>query len=119
MDEGDARDRIAQIETRIETLSESIARCAKISVGAKIAIAGGAAWFALLILGVVWFDAPAFVAALTAVLGGIVLLGSNATTWMQTESDLRAAQAEHAGLIGSIELKLVSETPTLRQPTLH
>ncbi|HEY0223348.1 MAG TPA: hypothetical protein VGC38_02420 [Pseudolabrys sp.] len=113
MDDGDARDQIAQLEARIEALSDSIARCAKISLGAKIAIACGAAWFALLILGIIWFNATGFVAAMTAVLGGVVLLGSNATTWAQTEADLNSARAARADFIGSLELRVVSERPTL------
>src|ERR1700676_792195 len=113
MAEDDVRDQIAQLEAHIEMLNDSIARCRKISMGSKIAIASGAAWFALLILRIVWFDAAGFVAALTAVLGGIVLLGSNATTWAQTESELHAAEAARADLIGQIDLRLVSERPTI------
>jgi hypothetical protein len=110
MDEADVRDQVASLEDRIETLTDSIARCRKISLGAKISIAAGAAWFALLLFWIVSFDATAFVAALTAVLGGIVLLGSNATTWAQTEVDLHAAHALRNDLIGSIKLRVVSET---------
>ena len=113
MIEGDARDQIAQLEARIESLNEHIARCRKIALGARIAIAGGAIWFALILLRIVFFDATGFVAALTAVLGGNVLLGSNATTWEQTEAELHAAEKARAELIGGIELKLVSERPTL------
>lgn len=113
MIEGDARDQIAQLEARIESLNEHIARCHKIALGARIAIAGGAIWFALMVFRIVFFDAIGFVAALTAVLGGIVLLGSNATTWEQTEAELHSAEAARAELIGGIELKLVSERPTL------
>ena len=113
MDEGNVHDQVTQLEVRIEGLSESIARCRKIAIGAKTAIAGGASWFALLLFWIVRFDATAFVAALTAVLGGIVLLGSNATTWAQTEADLHAAEAMRADLIGGIELRVVSQPPTV------
>jgi hypothetical protein len=109
MDEGNVRDQIAQLETRIETLNESITRCHKIAWGSKIAIAAGAAWFALVLFRILFFDATAFVAALTAVLGGIVLLGSNATTWAQTEADLHAAEKMRADMIGSIDLRVVGE----------
>jgi len=115
MHEGDVRDQIAQLESRIEALTGSIERCRKISIGSKIAIAGGAAWFALALFWILPFDATAFVAALTAVLGGVVLLGSNATTWEQTDADLRAAEAMRADLIGGIELRLVGED----RPTIH
>ena len=115
MDEGDVAGQIALLEERIETLTASIERCRKISYAAKIAIAGGAAWFALFLLWIVPFGPTAFVAAVSAVLGGCVLLGSNATTWEQTETDRAAAEAMRADLIGSIELRLVGDAP----PTLH
>jgi hypothetical protein len=115
MDEGDVAGQIALLEERIETLTASIERCRKISYAAKIAIAGGAAWFVLFLLWIVPFGPTAFVAAVSAVLGGFVLLGSNATTWEQTETDRAAAEAMRADLIGSIELRLVGDTP----PTLH
>ena len=109
MDDGNIRDQIAQLEVRIETLIESIERCRKIAVGSKIAIAGGALWFALVSFWILRFDATAFVAALTAVLGGVVLLGSNATTWVETQAQLHAAELARADLIGSIELRVVGE----------
>jgi hypothetical protein len=115
MDEGDVAGQIALLEERIETLTASIERCRKISYAAKIAIAGGAAWFVLFLLWIVPFGPTAFVAAVSAVLGGFVLLGSNATTWEQTETDRAAAEALRADLIGSIELRLVGDAP----PTLH
>jgi hypothetical protein len=109
MHEGDVRDQVARLEERIETLTASIERCRKIALGAKISVAAGAIWFALLLFWIVSFDATIFVAALAAVLGGIVLLGSNATTWAQTDADLHAAEAARAELIGRIELRVVGE----------
>jgi hypothetical protein len=109
MDEGDVRDQVARLEDRIETLTESIERCRKIAVGSKISVAAGVAWFLAVLFRILPFDATAFVAALTAVLGGIVLLGSNATTWAQTEADRHAAEAARADLIGTIELRVVGE----------
>jgi len=106
---GDTRDDIDQLEARIEALTASIERCRKISLASKIAVAAGAAWFALLLLWIVAFSATAFVAALSAVLGGFVLLGSHATTWEQTAAALHAAEAERAQLIGSIDLHIVGE----------
>jgi hypothetical protein len=109
-----AREQIARLEERIEALRDSIERCRKISVGAKIAVGGGALWFALMVLRLLPFDTTAFFAAVTAMLGGVVLLGSNATTWTQTETDLHATEAARADLIGRIELRVVGqETQTL------
>jgi hypothetical protein len=109
MDEGNVRDQITQLEDRIESLNESIERCRKIAVGAKIGVAAGAIWFALVLFWILPFDATTFVAALTAVLGGIVLLGSNSTTWAQTEADRDAAETARADLIEQIELRVVGD----------
>ena len=112
---GDTSDDIDQLEARIEALTASIEHCRKISLASKFAVAAGAAWFALLLLWIVSFSAGAFAAALSAVLGGLVLLGSNATTWEQTAAALHAAEAERAQLIGSIDLRIVGED----KPTIH
>lgn len=115
MVEGGARQQIAQLEERIEALAVSIERCRKISVAAKLAVAAGAIWFVLFLFWIVPFGPTAFVAATSAVLGGFVLLGSNATTWEQTEAARSAAEAMRADLIGSIALRVVGD----EQPTLH
>jgi len=113
MDDGDVSHQIAELEERIEALTVTIERCRKISYAAKIAIAAGCAWFALFLVWIVPFGPTAFVAATSAVLGGCVLLGSNATTWDQTLAERSAAEAMRADLIGRIELRLVGP------PTLH
>ena len=112
---GEIRDDIDQLEACIEALTASLEHCRKISLAAKFAVAAGAVWFALMLLWIVSFSAAAFVAALSAVLGGLVLLGSNATTWEQTAAALHTAEAMRAQLIGSIDLRLVGED----KPTIH
>jgi hypothetical protein len=114
MDEANVHDHIAQLEARIELLSESIERCRKISVGSRIAVAVGGAWFLAVLIWILPFDATAFVAALTAVLGGVVLLGSNSTTWAQKETEIHTAEAARTQLISGIALRVVGEdTPTI------
>ncbi len=115
MDEENVHDQIAQLETRLEALGESIERCRKIAVGAKISIAAGTVWFLAVLFWILSFDVTAFFAALTAMLGGVVLLGSNATTWTQIEADRHAAETMRADLIESIELRVVGE----QMPTIH
>jgi uncharacterized membrane protein YqjE len=104
---------IARIEARIEDLQEQAARCAKLSLAAKIAIAAGGAWLALTVLWLVPFVPFMLVAAMAAVIGGIVLLGSNATTWDQTEAALRASEAMRTEWIGRLELRVVEQTRTI------
>jgi hypothetical protein len=102
-------DDIARIEARIEALAESIARCRKLSAAAKAAIAAGAAWLVLTVLGIMPFVPAMLFAALAAAIGGLVLLGSNATTWTQTETALRASETLRAELIGRIEMRIVDD----------
>ena len=115
MDDDDFHDEIAQLEARSEALAEGIERCRKISLAAKLAIAAGAIWIVLVLLGVIPFFPGTIIAALAAVIGGVVLLGSNATTWTQAEADLRAAEAMRADLIGRMDMRVVGE----EKPTLH
>lgn len=110
-----ASSEIGRLEERIEELNAALARCDKIELAAKIAIAGGAVWFVLVVLTILMFSASGFVGALAALLGGVVLLGSNKTTRDEIEAQMRAAEARRSALIDSIQLQLV-EDPAV---TLH
>ena len=46
---------------------------------------------------------------MTAVIGGIVLLGSNRSTLEQSATALKAAEAQRAELIGRIDLRVVGD----------
>jgi hypothetical protein len=50
-----------------------------------------------------------FFAALAAVIIGTVLLGSNSTTWKQTDVALHEAEAMRADLIGRMDMRVVGE----------
>lgn len=113
MDDQISRDDIARIEEQIEALGEAIARCAKISLAAKVATGAGAAWLVLTLLALAPFVPFMLVGAMAAVIGGVVLLGSNSTTWTQTETQLRACEAMRAEWIGRLELRVVEERRTL------
>ncbi|HXD46422.1 MAG TPA: hypothetical protein VN655_14945 [Pseudolabrys sp.] len=101
------RNEIAQLEERIEALRVSLARCRKISLAARTAIAAGLAWLALTLVLVVPLVPSLFFGAMAAAIGGVVLLGSNATTWNEIEARLRQAEAARSALIDSIELTTV------------
>jgi hypothetical protein len=115
MVDSDAYDAVEELEKRIETLGETVDRCRKISLAAKLAIAAGVAWTALVLLTIIPFDAATFVAAIAIAIGGVVLLGSNATTWTQTEAELQRAEAQRASLIERMHLSVIGENA----PTLH
>ena len=115
MDGDELPGEIAELEAHIEELAEAIERCRKFSLAAKAIIAAGSAWIALTLLLVVSYAPEAIIAAIAAVIIGVVLLGSNKTTWTQTETAMHASEAMRAELIARIELRLVGE----QKPTLH
>ncbi len=117
------RNEIARLETRIEELADGLERCRKLDAVSKIVIASGALWFLAGLLGLVTFSGMVLAGSITAVLGGIVLNGSNSSTMQQTQAALDAAEARRAELIGSMELRVVQGgvDDALRDPsrTLH
>jgi hypothetical protein len=113
MDDGDPHQQIERLEERIEDLQVRLESCRKFNLASRIAMVGGALVLAALLFGVMRFD-PAFLAGgAAAVLGGIVLFGSNNSTAKETAAELAAAEADRAALIGAIELRVVSDAPTL------
>ena len=114
--DGDAADgalpaQISRLEARIDGLAETLERCRKIALVSKAAIAAGALGMAVITLGPIRLDPMAMIAAMTAVIGGIVVFGSNRSTSEQTAADMRAAEALRAELIGSLELRVVDGGP--------
>lgn len=107
MDESDLRSEIVELEARIEELAARIEGCRKVIALSRLAIAAGALLLAAIALGAIGFDPRALIGALAAVIGGIVLTGSNIGTSRQAAAALGAAEAERAELIGEIDLRTV------------
>ena len=107
------REEIARLEEHIETLSEKLENCRKFAAAARFAVALGAALMLALLFGVMAFDPLAFAAAIAALLGGVVVLGSNRSTANETAAELAEAEAHRAALIGSIGLPVVEGGRTL------
>jgi hypothetical protein len=61
-------------------------------------------------IGVISLDAVAMTAAVVAVLGGIVVLGSNRSTSQEATAQLDAAETRRAALIGQIDLHVISQS---------
>ena len=109
MPNGDLREHIARLEGRIEDLAEIIERCRKAILIAKVVICLGAIVVVTMMLGAMRFDPVGVLAAITAVIGGTVVFGSNTSTLKQTSAALKAAEAERVELIGRIDLQVVGE----------
>jgi hypothetical protein len=109
IEDGDPRDQIAGLETQLEELAEAMARCRKIKLISQTAIAGGGVWMLAATIGIVGFDPVAMLAAISGVIGGTVMYGSNTTTSQEVEGAMKDAEALRAKLIGRLELRVVGE----------
>jgi hypothetical protein len=103
----EVRDEIARLESRIEALTDSIERCRKLSLLARAVLVGGGVWIALIVVRILPFAPFHIVGAIAAVIGGIVLFGSNASTRRQCEAERAEAGARRSGLIDRIEPRVV------------
>jgi hypothetical protein len=112
-DDIDPRAKIARLETRIEALSDQIESCRKFILAGRGAIAFGAVLLVAGLFGVIQFDGLSLTGAFAALLGGVVVLGSNDSTAKEARAELAKAEAARGALIGVIELRVVSERPTL------
>lgn len=108
-DAGNPRDEIARLESRLDELADSLARCWKFKLISQIAIAGGGVWLLGAILGIFGFDPVALMTAIAGVIGGTVLYGSNNTTVLELEAEMKEAEAKRARLIGTLDLRVVGE----------
>jgi hypothetical protein len=109
MNDGNLREQISRLEERIEELADVIERCRKLMLFAKAAISVGGVLIVAMMFGAIRFDPAAMIGALTAVIGGTVLLGSNSSTSEQTMAAMQAAEEQRAELIGRIDLRVVGE----------
>jgi hypothetical protein len=101
-----AHEQIARRESQLEQLADELERCRKISVFSKLVMAGGAIWLGAGLFGFVYLGS-ATLGAIAAILGGIVLNGSNRSTMQQLQATIDATESQRTELIGTIELRTV------------
>ena len=78
-----------------------------------IATAGGGVVLIGLLFGALRFDPAVMMAAVAALLGGIVLWGSNRSTAAEAADEIAKAEQRRAALIGALELRTVAAQPRL------
>jgi hypothetical protein len=113
MDDVDPHKEIERLEAQIEVLAARIENCRKFIMAGRIAAAIGGVLLVALLLGVIRFDLQLMMLAMAALLGGIVVWGSNGSTANEAANELAAAEANRKALIGLIDLRVVAERPTL------
>jgi hypothetical protein len=101
------RDQISRIEEEIEGLAKTLDGCRKAMLLSKVVIAAGGIWILGYLIGAIRFDATAMTGVIAAVLGGIVVFGSNSSTSKQTATAMEAAERRRAELIDMINLRVV------------
>jgi len=113
MADADPHDEIERLEAQIEELSDRIESCRKFILAGRVAVIGGGVLLVALLLDVIRFDLQLMALAMAALLGGIVVWGSNTSTAKEATSERTAAEANRKALIGMMELRVVAERPTL------
>ncbi len=110
MDEDDLHEQILQLEHEIEELARVAEGCRKLILLAKVFIAAGALWMMAAVLGLLGFDVLAMFSAIAAVIGGIVVFGSNVSTLRQTTAAIAAAERRRNALIGRLDPPIIGGT---------
>ena len=97
------RDQIARIEADIEQLAEGLDRCRKAMLLSKVAIVVGAVFLLAYFVGGISFDPTILIGAIAAIVGGVVVFGSNSSTAKLTMAAMKDAENQRAKLINSID----------------
>jgi hypothetical protein len=106
-EDGDLHEQILRIEAYIEELADVVESCRKIILVSKFAAGAGGILILAIIIGAIGFNATFMIGAITAVVGGTVVFGSNASTLKQTTTAMKAAEAHRAELISRMDLRVV------------
>ena len=114
MNDSDHRDEIVRLEAQIDGLTAKIESCRKFILAGRIAVVGGGAVLAAMLVSAIQFDPSVMALAVTAVLGGIVAAGSNRSTAKEAVLELTTAEAKRNALIEQIDLPLVPDREGLQ-----
>jgi hypoxanthine-guanine phosphoribosyltransferase len=108
LDNGDLHEEIVRLEEHIDELAAKIESCRKIILGSRIAVIGGGVVLAAMLVGVIRSDLGLMAVAVSFLLGGIVVWGSNSSTAKEATKELVAAESERVMLIEHINPRVIS-----------
>ncbi|MGB8059785.1 MAG: hypothetical protein WCF75_24615 [Pseudolabrys sp.] len=107
MADGDLHEQIAQIESDIEQLAQTLEKCRKAILFSKVAIGAGAIWILAYLVGAIRFDPTMMIAAIAAVIGGVVFYGSNSSTSKEAAAAMKDAERLRAELIDRVDPRTI------------
>jgi hypothetical protein len=108
LDNSDPHEEIVRLEEHIEELAAKIESCRKFILASRIAVAGGGLVLAAMLVGAIRSDLGLMAAAVSLLLGGIVVWGSNSSTAKEATKEMAAAESERAALIEQINPRVIS-----------
>jgi hypothetical protein len=106
--DGDPREAIRRLEAEIETAADTLERCRKFILTGKLSVVIGALWLLAMIFGLL-SGLGSLAGATAALLGGIVVFGSNTMTARETAARIQAAEDLRRRLIDSVALRTVTD----------
>jgi hypothetical protein len=104
----DPHEEIVRLEEHIEGLAAKIESCRKFILAARIAVAGGGLTLAAMPVGVIRSDLGLMAAAVSSLLGGIVVWGSDSSTAKEAAKEIATMESERAALIEHINPRVIS-----------
>jgi hypothetical protein len=104
----DPHEEIVRLEEHTEELAAKIESCRKFVQVSRVAVAGGTLVLAAMLVGAIQSDLGLLAAAVSLLLGGIVVWGSNSSTAKEAMKELAAAESERAALIEHINPRVIS-----------
>ena len=107
MGDDDLSGQIALSEAEIETISKTLDRCRKVMLVSRLIIVAGVVLILALAIGAITFDGTAMIGSIAAIIGGVVIFGSNSSTSKQAAAAMKAAEKHRAELTEMIDLRTV------------
>jgi hypothetical protein len=109
VDESDPRGEVVRLEARMEELESTLESCRKFILASRIAVAAGGILLAAIVFGAIRFDPGVMAGGIAALLGGIVVWGSNGSTAKEAAAELTDAEGRRASLIELLDLHPIAE----------